>query len=142
MVGPDDASKRDNHVNHRGFRYEGEAIFEWLVSNGFLDKNLYVICGDRHWQYHAMHPSGIEEFSTGALIDNNSRAGRISGDSNSTDPDGLIKQFYIQGDAASASGGFLLVTAKNDNGTPMASFQFYDERGKLLYEVDKVSKSN
>jgi alkaline phosphatase D len=142
MVGPDDASKRDNHVNHQGFRYEGEAIFEWLVSNGFLDKNLYIICGDRHWQYHAMHPSGIEEFSTGALIDNNSRAGRISGDSNSTDPDGLIKQFYVQGDAASASGGFLLVTVKNDNSTPIASFQYYDERGKLLYEVDKVSKSN
>lgn len=142
MVGPDDAYKRDNHVNHKGFRYEGEAFFEWLVSNGFLDKNLYIICGDRHWQYHAMHPSGIEEFSTGALVDNNSRAGRISGDSNSTDPNGLIKQFYVQGDAASASGGFLLVTVKEDNGIPLASFRYYDEKGKQLYEVDKVANSN
>ena len=139
MVGPDDAHKRDNHTNHQGFRYEGEAIFKWLVDNGFLDKNLYIICGDRHWQYHAMHPSGIEEFSTGALVDNNSRPGRLSGDPNSTDPNGLIKQFYIQGDAESASGGFLLVTIKRNGLVPVGYFQYYNEAGELLYEVKKES---
>lgn len=140
MVGPDDAYKTDNHVNHQGFRYEGEAIFKWLVDQGFLEKNLYIICGDRHWQYHAVHPSGIEEFSTGALVDNNSRAGRLAGDPDSTDPDGLIKQYYIQGDNASASGGFLLVTVKRESTIPIASFQYYDEKARLLYEVRKVAK--
>ena len=140
MVGPDDAYKRDNHVNHNGFRYEGEAIFNWLVDNGFLNKNLYIICGDRHWQYHAMHPSGIEEFSTGALVDNNSRPGRLAGDPNSTDPAGLIRQFYIQGDVQSASGGFLLVTVEREGNIPTASFQYYDEKGNLLYKTKKISE--
>ena len=129
MVGPDDAYKKDNHVNHGGFRYEGEAFFKWLRDNGFLEKNLYIICGDRHWQYHAMHPSGFEEFSTGALVDNNSRPGRLAGDPKSTDPDGLIKQFYIQGDAEQASGGFLSITVKREENIPIASFQHYDEKG-------------
>lgn len=140
MVGPDDAYKSDNHVNHEGFRYEGEAIFKWLVDNGFLDKNLYIICGDRHWQYHAMHPSGIQEFSTGALVDNNSRAGRLAGDPKSTDPDSLIKQFYIQGDKESASGGFLSFEVDRIAGIPTASFKFYDEKAKLLHEVKKEAR--
>ncbi|RTE53961.1 alkaline phosphatase [Arenibacter aquaticus] len=142
MVGPDDAYKTDNHVNHDGFRHEGEAIFQWLVDNDFLEKNLYIICGDRHWQYHAMHPSGIEEFSTGALVDNNSRAGRLAGDPNSTDPDSLIKQFYIQGDKESASGGFLSVTVQRKDGIPVATFQHYDEEGNLLYETEKLAEIN
>ena len=141
MVGPDDAYKTDNHVNHDGFRHEGEALFQWLVDNDFLEKNLYIVCGDRHWQYHAMHPSGIEEFSTGALVDNNSRAGRLAGDPDSTDPDGLIKQFYIQGDAEAASGGFLSVTVKREKSTPIASFQYYDEKGNLLHETKKKNGS-
>lgn len=142
MVGPDDAYKSDNHVNHKGFRYEGEAFFKWLIENGFLDKNLYIICGDRHWQYHAAHPSGIEEFSSGALVDNNSRPGRLAGDPDSTDPDGLVKQYYIQGNEASASGGFLQVTVKRENSIPIASFYHYDEKGKLLYETKKVASIN
>jgi alkaline phosphatase/alkaline phosphatase D len=140
MVGPDDAYKIDNHVNHKGFRYEGEVIFKWLVDNGFLDKNLYIICGDRHWQYHALHPSGFEEFSTGALVYNNSRPGRLPGDPKSTDPEGKIKQFYIQGDPESASGGFLFVEIQRENGFPNASFQHFDEQGKLLYEAKKMLK--
>ncbi len=140
MVGPDDAYKRDNHVNHEGFRYEGEEIFKWLVDNGFLNKNLYIICGDRHWQYHAMHPSGIEEFSTGALVDNNSRPGRLAGDPNSTDPDGLIKQFYIQGDVESSSGGFLSVEVERKNGIPTATFRYYNEKAEMLYVVDKEAR--
>jgi len=107
MLGTDDAYKTDNHVNHDGFRQEEEAIFQGLVDNDFFDKNLYIICGDRHWQYHAMYPSGIEEFSTGALVDNNSRVGRLAGDPDSTDPDSLIVQCYIQGGKESASGKFL-----------------------------------
>ena len=132
--------KKMSLFNPKGFRYEGEAIFKWLVDNGFLEKNLYIICGDRHWQYHAMHPSGIEEFSTGALVDNNSRPGRLAGDPKSTDPEGMIKQFYIQGDRESASGGFLLVTTKRDGNIPIATFQYYDENGNILNETKKLSK--
>jgi alkaline phosphatase/alkaline phosphatase D len=137
MVGPDDAYKSDNHVNQKGFRNEGEALFKWLLDKGFLGKNLYFICGDRHWQYHARHPSGFEEFSIGALVDNNARPGRLAGDPSSTDPEGLIKQFYIQGDAESASGGFLFVRVQREDDIPVASFQHFDEKGELLYAIKR-----
>ncbi|MCG8311093.1 MAG: metallophosphoesterase family protein [Cytophagales bacterium] len=139
MVGPDDASKRDNHVNPMGFKHEGEAFFDWIVENNLLSKNFYIICGDRHWQYHARHPKGIEEFSCGALVDNNSRAGRLAGDPDSTDPEGKIVQYYIQGTEEQASGGFLLV--KNTSGDPPElHFDFYNETGKLLYNTVKKAK--
>lgn len=141
MVGPDDAYKKDNHVNPEGFRYEGDQFFAWLKENDFLNKNFYVICGDRHWQYHAVHPSGFEEFSTGALVDNNSRAGRVAGDPNSTDPEGLIKQLYVQGTPEQASGGFLLVSVASPNAGKIARFRYYDEKGTLLYETEKFAKS-
>jgi len=136
MVGPDDASKRDNHVNPEGFRYEGEAFFDWLVAHGFLEKNFYIVCGDRHWQYHATHPKGIEEYSCGALVDNNSRAGRMAGDPKSTDPEGKIIQHYVQGTPEEASGGFLNII--NKTGTlPELHFDYYDEHGTLLYRAVK-----
>jgi alkaline phosphatase/alkaline phosphatase D len=134
MVGPDDAYKKDNHTNPEGFRYEGDQFFQWLKDNDFLHKNLYLICGDRHWQYHAVHPSGFQEFSTGALVDANSRAGRIAGDPNSTDPEGLIQQPYVQGTREQASGGFLMVSVEYDGGQAQAHFRFFDEKGTLLYQ--------
>jgi len=141
LVGPDDAYKTDNHVNHDGFRHEGDAFHAWLKESGLIEKNLYVVCGDRHWQYHAMHPSGVEEFSTGALVDNNSRAGRVASDPRSTDPDSLIRQFFIQGTPEQASGGFLHVSVSRSSGEPAATFQFYDEQGVLLYEEVKVANT-
>lgn len=139
MVGPDDASKKDNHVNQKGFRYEGEAFFDWIVDNGFLEKNFYLICGDRHWQYHATHPKGIEEFSCGALVDNNSRAGRVAGDPKSTDPNGDIIQHYVHGTPDQATGGFLQFENKVKE-IPELHFNYYDEQGVLLYEVVKLAK--
>ena len=139
MVGPDDASKKDNHVNQKGFRHEGEAFFDWILENGFLEKNFYIICGDRHWQYHATHPKGIEEFSCGALVDNNSRAGRLAGDPKSTDPEGKITQHYIQGTAEQASGGFLQIVNKS-NLKPELNFNYFDENGVLLYNTVKQAK--
>lgn len=140
LVGPDDAYKKDNHVNHQGFRYEGDAFFDWLTDNDFLNKNFYIVCGDRHWQYHAQHPSGFEEFSCGALVDNNSRAGRLPGDPKSTDPDALIKQHYIQGTNESASGGFLQLSLKLTDKKPELIFHFFDEQGVSLYQVNKTTK--
>lgn len=138
MVGPDDAYKKDNHVNHQGFRQEGDAFFDWLTDNEFLAKGFYFICGDRHWQYHAIHPSGFEEFSCGALVDANSRGGRLAGDPKSTDPEALIQQPYVQANREQASGGFLKVSvSRNNQGLPFATFAFYDEKGALLYEVQK-----
>ena len=131
MVGPDDAYKIDNHTNHRGFRHEGRAFFEWIKQNKLDQNGFVVVCGDRHWQYHSADPTGIEEFSCGAICDANARLGRDPGDAKSTDPNAEIKQFYTQ---AEASGGFLRVEVTEHG---KAQFQFYDEAGKLLYQSVK-----
>ncbi len=141
LVGPDDGYKSDNHTNPKGFRHEGDAFHRWLAQHDFPGRNLYIVCGDRHWQYHAQHPdSGIEEFSTGALVDNNSRPGRKAGDPESTDPEGRIRQFYIQDSPETASGGFLEITVERVGESPLARFRFFDEKGKLQYELEKLPK--
>ena len=145
MIGPDDVElqvsygglKRDNHSNPTGFMYERDAFFATLIDSGFLeDQNFYIITGDRHWQYHSIHPTGFEEFSSGALVDGNSRIGRSPGDPESTDPDALIVQPYTQ---TEASGGFLHVTV-SPGARPTAAFRFYDERGVLLHTVEKIPR--
>ncbi len=136
MIGPDDARKSDNHTNLGGFRYERDEFFSWLKETGLDRQGFYILCGDRHWQYHAVDPSGIEEFSCGALVDANSRLGRLPGDPQSTDPEGSIKQPYTQ---STPSGGFLHVkiTPTDDKQSSTVTFLFRDTRGKLLYQHEK-----
>lgn len=136
LVGPDDARKKDNHTNIGGFRHEGEEFFKWVVANKLHQQGFYTLCGDRHWQYHARHPLGVEEFSCGALVDSNSRLGRKPGDPQSTDPEATIKQLYTQ---KYRSGGFLRVVI-TPQGT--ARFEFYDENGKELYRAVKESPAD
>ncbi len=129
MVGPDDASKKDNHVNLGGFRHEADAFFAWAKANGIT--RLLTFCGDRHWQYHSLHPSGVEEFSVGALNDENSRRGVPPGSKKGTDPDGLVRQPYTYPEP---TGGFLHVTV-SEAGLRIA---FHDDTGKMLHEVTKT----
>ena len=129
MVGPDDATKIDNHTNWKGFRHEGESFFKWLKDHrisGFL-----TVCGDRHWQFHSIHPSGVEEFGCGALNDENARGGRRPGDPRSTDPDRLIRQPFKY---PKATGGFLHLISREDGALRI---EFRDDLGELLYAVDK-----
>ncbi|MEC9096255.1 MAG: alkaline phosphatase D family protein [Planctomycetota bacterium] len=130
MVGPDDKRKFDNHTNFNGFRYERKLFFDFLEAEGLINNNFYLICGDRHWQYHAEDPTGVEEFSSGALIDANSRPGRKSGEELSTDPEGHIKQHYLQDPP---SGGFLQVVSFPEiDGVTRLAFIHRNENGKVL----------
>ena len=134
MIGPDDRRKFDNHTNFNGFRHERDEFFQWLHESG-AGTHFYLVCGDRHWQYHSVHPSGVEEFSCGALVDPNSRLGRVPGDPLSTDPDGLIRQVYAQKER---SGGFLMIeTARTAGGIPTLTFRFHDEHGTVLHQEQK-----
>jgi alkaline phosphatase/alkaline phosphatase D len=140
MVGPDGKGKKDNHTNLNGFRHEGNEFFNWAKQQKLQEKGFYIVCGDRHWQYHAIHPSGFEEFSCGALVDANSRLGVAPGSKAGTDPDGLIQQPYT---SREPSGGFLQVVikpAKNDSSGAMLSFNYYDENAKLLHVVTKEER--
>jgi alkaline phosphatase D len=138
MVGPDDAGKRDNHVNHRGFRHEGEAFFAWLTEARIPTDRFFVINGDRHWKYHSRHPSGYEEFGCGALNGENARYGRNPGDPQSTDPQALVQQFYTD---KQPSGGFLQVAVQPGKGTQPARIEFlqYSDRGEVLYRHAKTA---
>ena len=67
IVGPDRESKADNHAN-KAFAHEGNELREWFQKH--LPENFFIICGDRHWQYHSVHPeTGVHEFSCGAASD-------------------------------------------------------------------------
>ena len=136
MVGPDDARKFDNHTNFGGFRHERDSFFAWLDDVGISSEQFFMVCGDRHWQYRSVHPTGYEEFSCGALVDANSRPGRKPGDPKSTDPKGLIKQVYSQ---KKPSGGFLEIesTPPGKGSLSKLTFRFHDENGAVLHENTK-----
>lgn len=132
LVGPDDGYKSDNHTNPKGFRHEGEAFKKWGKDNG-LWSNTFLMCGDRHWQYHSIDPCGAHEFSCGALNDENSRMGRKPGDKKSTDPDALVKQLFT---SPKPTGGFITIAVKpgKADAKPAIGFEFYDDLGEKLYE--------
>lgn len=138
VVGPDRANKTDNMTNPRGFRHEADEFLAWLVEHKLT--NVLFICGDRHWQYHSIHPLGFEEFSMGALNDENSILGVKPGDKNSTDPDGLVRQPFLYQEP---SGGFLHVTVNGAKKTESTlKIQFINDRGKVLHVVEKKSLKN
>ncbi len=133
MIGPDDLRKTDNHCDVGGFQHERDEFFRFLKENGLNRQNFFFVCGDRHWQYHALDSTGFEEFSCGALVDANSRLGRMPGDPKGTDPMGLIKHLHKQ---TEPSGGFLMITcdpAKLDQQARL-SFEFHDEGARSLYK--------
>jgi alkaline phosphatase D len=133
LIGPDDDSKRDNHVNPAGFKQEGEAFLAWLKANGVAPGRFFIICGDRHWKYHSKHATGYEELTCGALNRENSRTGRRPGEKQSTDPQRLVKQFYTD---RPASGGFLHVAVKPSAAANAATIGFthYTDEGKIVYQ--------
>ena len=134
-VGPDSGTKRDSHVNMGGFQHEAGEFFSWLTEHDFLEQNFYLVCGDRHWQYHAVHPSGFEEFSCGAICDANAFVAIRPGQEGSTDPEAKIVHKYT----GAQTGGFLHVgvTPGDENMPAELEFSFFDEQGQLLYRESK-----
>ncbi|MCC7336579.1 MAG: alkaline phosphatase D family protein [Pirellulaceae bacterium] len=133
MIGPDDLRKKDNHCDVGGFQHERDEFFQFLKANQLDRQNFFLVCGDRHWQYHALDSTGFEEFSCGALVDANARLGRMPGDPLGTDPQGLIRHLHTQKER---SGGFLLIRCDpaQDNLSTRLSFVFHDELGNILYQ--------
>ncbi len=134
MVGPDDASKKDNHANLGGFRHEGSEFFEWLKANDISTNQFFILCGDRHWQYHSRHPLGYEEFSCGALNTQNARVGPKP--EKSTDLKGEVKQIYT---ANKPVGGFILVEQKLSGTHPQLTITFKDESGTSQHSATKTA---
>lgn len=135
LVGPDDAYKTDNHVNLAGFRHEADDFFAWLGTariTGFM-----TFCGDRHWQYHSIHPTGVEEFGCGALNDENSRVGVPPGSKKGTDPDFLVRQPFTY---AQPTGGFIRVAVGTAAGSVSTLvIEHRDDTGRVLNTVTKTA---
>lgn len=65
IIGPDREKKSDNHAN-KTFYTEGEWLRKYLSEF----PNLFVVNGDRHWQYVSVDPeTGLTEFSSGPVSD-------------------------------------------------------------------------
>ncbi len=121
VVGPDrDKGKNDNHSN-KVFAHEGNQLREFLASH----KNAYVICGDRHWQYHSVHPeAGIHEFCCGPA--SNSHAGGWKKDDFREDYHRFLR----------VKGGYLSVlTDRTSDDKPVLFFRHHSETGEVVNEV-------
>ncbi len=122
IVGPDRSNKADNHAN-AAFSHEGDAIREWFRAN--LDESFLVIVGDRHWQYHSVHPeTGLDEFSVGPASD--AHAGGTPGE----DPE--YHRFHRIG------GGFLSVDVDWVGDRPRIVLLHRDVSGRVVYEVERL----
>ncbi|MCE9534339.1 MAG: alkaline phosphatase D family protein [Planctomycetes bacterium] len=119
LVGPDRLNKRDNHSNS-AFAHEGNELREWIKAH--VPDNFFVICGDRHWQFHSVHPTtGVQEFSVGAASD--SHAGGSKGE------DKAYHCFHR------VKGGFLSVDLRAVEKQSRITFELRDVNGVVVYEV-------
>lgn len=118
LVGPDRGGKNDNHSNS-GFRHEGDELRTWLKQNA--PEHFFVICGDRHWQYHSVHPdTGLHEFCPGPASDQH--AGGSPG------MDSTYHRFHLQ------KGGFVSTTLSREGNKSIIRFQHHDVNGKVVHD--------
>ncbi|HEX4130649.1 MAG TPA: alkaline phosphatase D family protein [Pirellulales bacterium] len=114
IVGPDRKTKNDNHSN-AGFTHEGDEFRQWVRDN--VAGNFFVVCGDRHWQYHSVHPAtGLNEFACGPGSDVHA--------SGSPGYNAAYHKFHR------VKGGFLSVLASPER----ISFRHHDVRGQIVYQ--------
>lgn len=117
VVGPDRDRKNDNHSN-AGFATEGNEIRKFIASQ----KNMVVVCGDRHWQYVSVDDeTGVREYATGPASDNH--AGGWKQD------DVRPEHRYLN-----VIGGFLAGEVDRVEGVPRLTFRHYGVNGDVLNE--------
>jgi len=124
IVGPDRSSKADNHSN-KAFSHEGNEFRAWAKEN--VADNFFIVCGDRHWQYHSVHPTtALHEFSCGPTTDRH--AGGSPGE------DAIYHRYHRE------AGGFLSVSVRklSDSESSRITFRFHDMLGRALYEYQRV----
>ena len=125
IVGPDRVNKNDNHSN-TGFAHEGNELRSFIGKQ----KNMFVICGDRHWQYVSIdEKTGVKEYSCGPTTD--LHAGGFKENMRTV----MHKYLKIRG-------GFLSVIVERNNGKPEIIFRHYGTDGSIYNEdVIRLSKT-
>jgi alkaline phosphatase D len=118
LVGPDREKKHDNHSN-AGFQHEGSELRQFAA----MQKNMVVLCGDRHWQYMSVDPpTGLREFSVGPA--STEHAG-------GWEPDDFRADYHRY---MKVIGGFLSVTIDREGGKPTMTMRHHGVDGKVLFE--------
>jgi len=124
LTGPyTDPIERDNHTNTDGFATEGRRLREFIASQ----PNMYVIAGDRHYQYVIEDPeTGIVEYATGPASNEHARGW--------SNDDVRPEHRYLN-----VVGGFLLTTVVRREGIPRMLMQHFGVNGQLLNEEVRVA---
>lgn len=123
VVGPDKDGKYDNHANigsdtYDGFYVEGSFIRQFIEEQG----NMYVVCGDRHWQYASIDPvNHVREYCTGAINAKHS----LLGGNTAYDPE-FHTYFHDGLGLGVGRGGFLSVLVDHEAGQPQITFRWHD----------------
>jgi alkaline phosphatase D len=114
LVGPDRPAKNDNHSN-AGFTHEGNEFRQWAKEH--VPNNFFTVCGDRHWQYHSVHPdTGLHEFACGAGSDQHA--------SGTPGYNETYHRFHR------VKGGFFSVTVRDGQ----IAFRHHDVEGRVVHE--------
>ena len=116
VVGPDRAKgKIDNHSNS-AYKTEGDWLREYLA-----DHKMFVINGDRHWQYESVDSkTGLMEFSQGPSSNSHAQGW----DPNDKRPEHKFLR---------VSGGFLAVKVYREKDTAVIQFLHYDVDGNVVH---------
>jgi len=115
IVGPDRANKNDNHANKR-FTHEGDELRAFIGKQ----KDMVVICGDRHWQYVSEDPkTGVREYSCGATTD------RHAGGYSEEDRSEMHRYLKVRG-------GFLSVRVERKDGAPQMILTHHGVDGSVF----------
>lgn len=115
VVGPDRKNKKDNHANSV-YKTEGDWLKDFIASQ----KNMFVVNGDRHWQYVSKDiRTGILEFSQGPSSDEHAQGWK--------EGDKRKEHEFLR-----VKGGFLGVEVTRDNNLPKIVFTHYDVDGNVV----------
>jgi len=137
IVGPDNHDQADNHSN-KAYQHEGDEFRQWIRDQGL--RNVFVIAGDRHWQYASTDPrTGLREFACGPASD----AMVLKGPG--YDPN--YHSFYRSG------GGFVTVSFRKgskkvlanpqrvvvEDGIPLLTIRIHDVEGRVVHEYRDIA---
>ncbi|HVU35177.1 MAG TPA: alkaline phosphatase D family protein [Opitutaceae bacterium] len=122
IVGPNVAEKGGKPpadcLADPGRHYEGQEIRRFLGAQ----RNVVVVAGDRHWQYHSVDPeTGLNEFGCGPICE-----GMAEGFKRKVHRTPMHRFLRVDG-------GFLSGEVTRTDGMPTLVFQYHDVHGKVLY---------
>jgi alkaline phosphatase D len=117
-VGPDrGGNKADNHADP-SFHHESAEMLAWFQKT--LGNNFVIVCGDRHWQYHSVHPQfGVREFSVGPCSDAHAQHPQLNP---------AWHRFFRD------KGGFASVNTFRVRDVPRLTIRLHDTKGTVVHQ--------